>query len=165
CSTIPGASPRAELSTGPSRLQRRGLSPSLLSLLVDGFDPFVVVVRDSCYLPSSAIGFFGLEKLTPHAEVASVGVVSETSFEGYIASQRVVSLGFGSFYSLPGILHDGFLQGDHDDVGDDEEGDTPGEEVLHVEVVEGISDRKSTRLNSSHVKISYAVFCLKKKRN
>src|SRR5207302_4472709 len=27
-----------------------------------------------------------------------------------------------------------------------------------------ISDRKSTRLNSSHVKISYAVFCLKKKR-
>src|SRR5690606_41419504 len=27
----------------------------------------------------------------------------------------------------------------------------------------GQSDRKSTRLNSSHVKISYAVFCLKKK--
>src|SRR5690606_28048403 len=26
-------------------------------------------------------------------------------------------------------------------------------------------DRKSTRLNSSHVKISYAVFCLKKKTN
>src|SRR5690606_40757214 len=27
----------------------------------------------------------------------------------------------------------------------------------------GSEDRKSTRLNSSHVKISYAVFCLKKK--
>src|SRR5690606_41580684 len=27
----------------------------------------------------------------------------------------------------------------------------------------GSRDRKSTRLNSSHVKISYAVFCLKKK--
>src|SRR5690606_40755799 len=26
-----------------------------------------------------------------------------------------------------------------------------------------VEDRKSTRLNSSHVKISYAVFCLKKK--
>src|SRR5438874_8819748 len=26
-------------------------------------------------------------------------------------------------------------------------------------------DRKSTRLNSSHVEISYAVFCLKKKNN
>src|SRR5690606_40040994 len=28
----------------------------------------------------------------------------------------------------------------------------------------GDGDRKSTRLNSSHVKISYAVFCLKKKK-
>src|SRR5690606_40309139 len=27
----------------------------------------------------------------------------------------------------------------------------------------GLRDRKSTRLNSSHVKISYAVFCFKKK--
>src|SRR5690606_39528303 len=27
-----------------------------------------------------------------------------------------------------------------------------------------LKDRKSTRLNSSHVKISYAVFCLKKKK-
>src|SRR5690606_41602664 len=27
-----------------------------------------------------------------------------------------------------------------------------------------LGDRKSTRLNSSHVKISYAVFCLKKKK-
>src|SRR5437660_5213937 len=30
--------------------------------------------------------------------------------------------------------------------------------------VEEIRDRKSTRLNSSHVAISYAVFCLKKKK-
>src|SRR5438874_6126908 len=29
----------------------------------------------------------------------------------------------------------------------------------------GVGDRKSTRLNSSHVEISYAVFCLKKKMN
>src|SRR5690606_41934840 len=29
---------------------------------------------------------------------------------------------------------------------------------------QGGRDRKSTRLNSSHVKISYAVFCLKKKK-
>src|SRR5690606_41781608 len=35
---------------------------------------------------------------------------------------------------------------------------------LKSDVVVGavIADRKSTRLNSSHVKISYAVFCLKK---
>src|SRR3712207_7218618 len=29
----------------------------------------------------------------------------------------------------------------------------------------GVLDRKSTRLNSSHANISYAVFCLKKKKN
>src|SRR5690349_23759547 len=32
--------------------------------------------------------------------------------------------------------------------------------------IQGLAqDRKSTRLNSSHVEISYAVFCLKKKKN
>src|SRR3712207_7781368 len=30
---------------------------------------------------------------------------------------------------------------------------------------DGRQDRKSTRLNSSHANISYAVFCLKKKKN
>src|SRR3712207_7585765 len=29
---------------------------------------------------------------------------------------------------------------------------------------DGVGDRKSTRLNSSHANISYAVFCLKKKK-
>src|SRR5437899_9897149 len=32
------------------------------------------------------------------------------------------------------------------------------------EVVRATGDRKSTRLNSSHLGISYAVFCLKKKK-
>src|SRR5690606_39695751 len=36
-------------------------------------------------------------------------------------------------------------------------------EFVRADAVAGSSDRKSTRLNSSHVKISYAVFCLKKK--
>src|SRR5436305_2558606 len=41
-----------------------------------------------------------------------------------------------------------------------EDGETPkaGRAVLRLAL-----DRKSTRLNSSHVRISYAVFCLKKK--
>src|SRR5436305_11484453 len=37
-------------------------------------------------------------------------------------------------------------------------------EVPLHEVVPHAPDRKSTRLNSSHVRISYAVFCLKKKK-
>src|SRR5699024_12625283 len=38
-----------------------------------------------------------------------------------------------------------------------------GGQVFEQTVV--VKDRKSTRLNSSHVSISYAVFCLKKKRH
>src|SRR5690349_23086005 len=36
---------------------------------------------------------------------------------------------------------------------------------LGVDALHRREDRKSTRLNSSHVEISYAVFCLKKKKN
>src|SRR5690625_5848675 len=36
--------------------------------------------------------------------------------------------------------------------------------ILEVEAPHKMEDRKSTRLNSSHVAISYAVFCLKKKK-
>src|SRR5690554_7651545 len=49
----------------------------------------------------------------------------------------------------------------------------PGQGALAMEfvafekavVTAAIRDRKSTRLNSSHVRISYAVFCLKKKKS
>src|SRR3712207_9255956 len=34
-----------------------------------------------------------------------------------------------------------------------------------ADLVHGELDRKSTRLNSSHANISYAVFCLKKKKS
>src|SRR5699024_12234250 len=40
-------------------------------------------------------------------------------------------------------------------------------DVLEISAKENVTlgqDRKSTRLNSSHVSISYAVFCLKKKK-
>src|SRR5690554_7759261 len=37
--------------------------------------------------------------------------------------------------------------------------------LLIKSILSSSLDRKSTRLNSSHVRISYAVFCLKKKNN
>src|SRR3712207_7707829 len=50
----------------------------------------------------------------------------------------------------------GHIQTDH--------GVLVAEEVLGEGAGElGLADRKSTRLNSSHANISYAVFCLKKK--
>src|SRR3712207_7248474 len=39
-----------------------------------------------------------------------------------------------------------------------------GEHAVVLAAVEEVADRKSTRLNSSHANISYAVFCLKKKK-
>src|SRR5690625_3747630 len=55
---------------------------------------------------------------------------------------------------LPSYLAE-YGKGDHASVGTVFEPD--------YEAVAALSDRKSTRLNSSHVAISYAVFCLKKK--
>src|SRR5690349_25064606 len=56
---------------------------------------------------------------------------------------------------------------------DDGDGDGGGGDVIVIDDADGDNgvggsgtvgqDRKSTRLNSSHVEISYAVFCLKKK--
>src|SRR5690625_7059188 len=43
-----------------------------------------------------------------------------------------------------------------------EAGSAFGDDTVFIERY--ITDRKSTRLNSSHVAISYAVFCLKKKK-
>src|SRR5260221_6325214 len=43
-------------------------------------------------------------------------------------------------------------------------GDYHDDNWLTVEVALAVGDRKSTRLNSSHTVISYAVFCLKKKK-
>src|SRR4051794_41492674 len=54
-------------------------------------------------------------------------------------------------------------------IGDDQravggDADVGGAELL-VRRTSSSADRKSTRLNSSHPSISYAVFCLKKKKN
>src|SRR3712207_6999533 len=56
-------------------------------------------------------------------------------------------------------------------IADELAGELPAVEVLHRAGKEGLGpayvaglDRKSTRLNSSHANISYAVFCLKKKK-
>src|SRR5947199_4710236 len=40
-----------------------------------------------------------------------------------------------------------------------------GVKVTRIEIRDILPDRKSTRLNSSHLGISYAVLCLKKKNN
>src|SRR5688572_32207192 len=51
------------------------------------------------------------------------------------------------------------------DLDDEVAGDGVGEARIVLDLADGGQDRKSTRLNSSHSQISYAVFCLKKKRD
>src|SRR5690349_22958447 len=58
----------------------------------------------------------------------------------------------------------GLHAGERDRLDDGETGDGPCEGV-GAGLRRGPRDRKSTRLNSSHVEISYAVFCLKKTMN
>src|SRR6266511_6324267 len=73
----------------------------------------------------------------------------------------------------PSVVEDGQVElvearwvGDHVDLGNlvvlDRE--TDGQAQPSPGGHDDAQDRKSTRLNSSHVKISYAVFCLKKKK-
>src|SRR5256885_7230318 len=74
----------------------------------------------------------------PHRHPGShtFGYVLEGSYEVKVGDGPLQKLGpGGTFYEPPGALH----------------------------AVSRNGDRKSTRLNSSHLVISYAVFCLKKK--
>src|SRR2546430_3768915 len=68
-------------------------------------------------------------------------------------------------------MKDAGLQAHRDPVGNvwgRAEGHNKGKAIVtgsHIDTVRHGGDRKSTRLNSSHSQISYAVFCLKKKKN
>src|SRR3712207_8169656 len=71
---------------------------------------------------------------------------------GKVHNHAVVGIAF----SLDHLAHEG-----------DFEGVAVTVQVAALALVVGnpVSDRKSTRLNSSHANISYAVFCLKKKKS
>src|SRR5258708_24999761 len=69
-----------------------------------------------------------------------------TLFRSHHAVERRAQLHrFGAWLEVPGL-----------ELGDDE--------LAFDQAEQPVRDRKSTRLNSSHQIISYAVFCLKKKK-
>src|SRR5690606_36567095 len=64
--------------------------------------------------------------------------------------------------ATPGMYH--FIVKAIDELGNSTSFADGSTRELEIEILaSSLEDRKSTRLNSSHVKISYAVFCLKKK--
>src|SRR3712207_7092050 len=69
------------------------------------------------------------------------------------------------------LLRDHVRNGTREDGAEPDRVDAPAHDVerLGPEMLAGMfdlhQDRKSTRLNSSHANISYAVFCLKKKKH
>src|SRR2546429_5741146 len=76
---------------------------------------------------------------------------------------------YTTLFRSPDLLDEHFLQfvmGSRLRCGHDEirlPGNSPKSRLASAVAVRVIKDRKSTRLNSSHGYISYAVFCLKKK--
>src|SRR5256884_1820843 len=62
-----------------------------------------------------------------------------------------------------GEMHDLVDSRQQENQGDQDASGRRGE-VVHERAPWNVGDRKSTRLNSSHGYISYAVFCLKKKK-
>src|SRR5438874_8454132 len=60
--------------------------------------------------------------------------------------------------NLGGLIADGFVAVE---AKDSQQVKNIGSDIIKLAKALGVRDRKSTRLNSSHVEISYAVFCLK----
>src|SRR5690554_97666 len=75
-----------------------------------------------------------------------------SSLEGFAITSVKIDGVEHEFASIPGVIEDvtGIILN--------------LKKVRFKRIVEEFEDRKSTRLNSSHVRISYAVFCLKKKK-
>src|SRR2546427_1123630 len=81
-----------------------------------------------------------------------------TLFRSVGAIEGFERLGVESIYHLPIAVGNGWVAAAH--------GRLPVPAPATAILLEGleVADRKSTRLNSSHSQISYAVFCLKKKK-
>src|SRR5688572_32228446 len=94
------------------------------------------------------------------ALVSETGTVLATS-DGIARVYGLEGVMAGELVEFPGALFGLVLNLEQDNVGVAVLGDATG--VKEGDLVRR-TDRKSTRLNSSHSQISYAVFCLKKKK-
>ena len=124
-----------------------------------GIDCIAMVVNDILCVgaePIALVDYLAVEKPDPQ----KASKIAEGLVKGAIES-KIAIIG-GETASLPEIIKDFDLA--RTDIGFvDIDKIITGENIELGNVLIGI-DRKSTRLNSSHSSISYAVFCLKKKK-
>src|SRR5689334_23540383 len=78
------------------------------------------------------------------SSMGGIGIVGNTKFIGLLFKSQVALIDEQLILAQGRIAH---------------------RRTAHVNIQPSVLDRKSTRLNSSHSSISYAVFCLKKKIN
>src|SRR2546422_3127988 len=114
-------------------------------------------------LANLATAIQGAARAGDSVAVSRLGLATTVSRPAIIPSSRAIAL----LVPDPGIEHavgqvDHQVQ-DQDDRGDEEDDGLEHDEIPVDDAVD--QDRKSTRLNSSHGYISYAVFCLKKKKD
>src|SRR3712207_6964220 len=84
---------------------------------------------------------------------------SDYHFDGHVGFGRHGAVGIARYAARKYAVGPRFTQS-ADDIGRSTRGGNAYHGVERADV-----DRKSTRLNSSHANISYAVFCLKKKKD
>src|SRR5688572_31631334 len=92
--------------------------------------------------------------LFPYTTLFRSAAVTEPIELVAVAAEVVVGGAAGSVAADRALRKEPEIESQRSRHGPDGEGDAADE-----------ADRKSTRLNSSHSQISYAVFCLKKKKN
>src|SRR5437879_7702427 len=118
------------------------------------------VLRDIwlSFLPGAKIGVLGLNG-AGKSTLLRIMAGEEKEFSGEAWAAESVRVGF--------LSQEPALDPDKDVAGNVMEGLAETKALLDrfEAVKQGLGDRKSTRLNSSHRCISYAVFCLKKKES
>src|SRR5690625_6863954 len=99
-----------------------------------------------------------LSIINKRLDIGNIGTVVEHDEDSIRRADHIIDIGPGAG------VHGGEIiaQGDIEAIMASEESIT-GQYLTGNGFLGGHKDRKSTRLNSSHVAISYAVFCLKKK--
>src|SRR5690554_2220057 len=96
------------------------------------------------------------------AGIPRVHEIVESSKEKLL--KAVANIDFPVVMKVVGPLHKSDAQGVILNIANTEEVSETFDQLMNIDDVTAVIDRKSTRLNSSHVRISYAVFCLKKKK-